>query len=143
MDIDDSPKNKLAMMAEHGHQLSRMKLRDNGSMTEFYDAVRIHQPELSDPKTLSKQRRAEPQPPPSTDGILVGQGGLSCYHLTHGLAAALMLTEPPKIVEGERLKLPVRTFVIRLPPGVVPVFGPDGQGWALSQSTIRRGNAPS
>ena len=130
MNIDDSPKNKLALMAEHGHRLSRMKLRDDGNMTEFYDVVRHYQPELADPRLYRNKEELSHSLHLAQMAFSWAKEGYHAYHLTHGLAAALMLTDPPKIVEGYRLELPVRTFVIRLPPGVVPVFGPDGQGWA-------------
>lgn len=52
--------------------------------------------------------------------------GYNVFQLTHSLAAALILTEPPPLKEGwqdeEVLKLPYPSFVITLPPEIIPVF---------------------
>lgn len=56
--------------------------------------------------------------------------GRNVINLTHSLAAALMLTDPPKMAEGEALKLPWPAFAISVPSGIVPVLHHDKQEWA-------------
>lgn len=56
--------------------------------------------------------------------------GRNVINLTHSLAAALMLTEPPKMAEGETLKLPWPVFAISVPSGIIPVLHHDKQEWA-------------
>lgn len=56
--------------------------------------------------------------------------GLPVFSLTHSLAAALLLTDPPPFKPSE-LRLPFPAFAVTLPPGFVPIRQPDGlaQGW--------------
>lgn len=59
------------------------------------------------------------------------RNGFPVLRLTHSLAAALLLTEPPPLDEGETLPTPWNTFTIMIPPGIVPVFDHLGeQHWA-------------
>jgi hypothetical protein len=77
--------------------------------------------------------------------------GLPVFSLTHSLAAALLLTDPPPFKPSE-LRLPFPAFAITLPPGFVPIRqpagskAPDGQGWCeairvhrlVGHTTMRR-----
>lgn len=128
--VDDSPSGKLKMLAQQAHDFGKLKLEDPASMTEFADKARRVFPHLA---------MAERELPAETYGHLMhvaqmsyswGQCGRPAYQLTHSLAAALMLTEPPPMQEGEILELPARTFCLILPPGIVPVFKKGTQEWA-------------
>jgi hypothetical protein len=130
MNIDDSPSGKLKMLAQQAHDFGKLKLDDPSSMTEFSDKASRVFPHLA---------LAARELPGETYGHLMhvaqmsyswGQCGRPAYQLTHGLAAALMLTDPPPMQPGERLELPARTFCIMLPEGIVPVFNKGVQGWA-------------
>jgi hypothetical protein len=61
--------------------------------------------------------------------------GLPIFSLTHGLAAALLLTDPPKLVE-EDFHLPFPALVITVPPGCIP-FHVDGVDEIVWGDTIR------
>ena len=55
--------------------------------------------------------------------------GYSVFELSHSLASAFMLTDPPPVPEGG-LSLPFNCFCLRVPPGVVPMFLDGEQYWA-------------
>lgn len=56
--------------------------------------------------------------------------GFNVFNLTHSLAAALILTEPPEYEKGERLYLPFPAFFITLPPNTLPVLSQGRKTWA-------------
>jgi hypothetical protein len=56
--------------------------------------------------------------------------GYNVFDLTHSLAAAFILTEPPPLSEFAELKSPFPSIRFRIPDGFVPVFKGDRQLWA-------------
>lgn len=54
--------------------------------------------------------------------------GLPVFQLTHGLAAALLLTEPPPF-DAENFKLPFDAFAIVLPQNFIPFLDGDKKSW--------------
>jgi hypothetical protein len=55
--------------------------------------------------------------------------GLNIFSLSEQLTAGFMLTEPPPL-EDNKLHVPFPSFVLRVPPGLLPMFIGDKQYWA-------------
>jgi len=57
--------------------------------------------------------------------------GCNVFQLTHGLAAGLLLTDPPPLTL-DKWHLPFPAFVLTIPEGTVPMFLGDRQVWTDS-----------
>jgi len=130
MDFDTSPKARLKLMAEPGHILRNIDPADPSHLSSFYKTGIAEHPQLfsQDPGSTKEEYSHILHLLHLAYRWTVAKRPI--YELTHSLAAALMLTEPPKMAEGEEIELPTPAFVIRVPEGLIPVFGPEGQGWA-------------
>jgi len=68
--------------------------------------------------------------------------GLPAFDLTHGLAAALLLTDPSDVA-AELVRLPFSTFAVRMPSGFWVLDGRDGERVEASLCMVHTYRAPT
>lgn len=140
--------DRLCLMVKHGRRaleiLRRSDLENRPSGTTHYDEfcrLMLASPDycFNESKRLEKLR-TDHIGRDVTKTVLLrlfhaanwSHSGCNQFQLSPDLAAALMLTEVPK-VDAEEMKLPYAVFVLTLPPGTVPFFAPGKDGtyqWA-------------
>lgn len=130
MRSEETPKARMAMMTEIGESLSPLSPEDPAHLQQFVDLGFEQMPHMFRPIPGTNEEHFNHTLHMMHLAWRWAKEGRPAYQLTHSLASALMLTEPPKMAEGEELDLPNQAFVVILPPGLIPAFGPEGQTWA-------------
>lgn len=123
-------KERLRMEAELGLQAREMcpHLNNEADVQEFVGALEKRRPDMI--MGFPSQETFNYAMHSFHMAWIWSKNGCPVLRLTHGLAAALMLTEPPDL-KGEELKLPFPVFCIHIPSGIIPIYNRHNeQQWA-------------
>lgn len=112
------PSEMVKMLLEQAESYARVDFPID-TFSAFYDRVAPARAPFFEEGSLEGHLRS------AFAGLHWRHAGYNTITLTHSLAAALTLTDPPPAVEGADIKLPFNSFLLMLPEGVIG----DQGGW--------------